>query len=46
MDNIVKLLQENKYSLLKDTVENIMAEKVANRINGKKEEILNKLRGK
>ena len=46
MDNIVKLLKENKYSQLKDKVENIMSEKITNRINSKKEELLNKLRGK
>lgn len=45
MDNIVKLIQEENYSELKNVVEEELAKTIAKRIGNKKQEILKKLRG-
>jgi hypothetical protein len=43
--NLIETLKTENYSELKEYVNEEVAKKIAHRINSKKEEILNKLRG-
>jgi ribosomal protein L32E len=45
MDNILKLIQEENYSELKEVINEELAKKIADRIGTRKQEILKKLRG-